>query len=149
MARVSKFNGDVFKSESVHFEIHPDEYEVLLAFGYKKTKSLFNHLHPIHSSIVMVFRYHDEEEDEISLSIPYIASLNTKKVTEECLERDNQLQGKKEVPINVGLFKEYEELQAKKKKRMKEFPLLKAKFQELNENAKARFKQEKEVVAVS
>ncbi|GJY23640.1 calcium-dependent protein kinase 11-like protein [Tanacetum coccineum] len=52
---------------------------------------------------------------------------------------DNQLQGKKEVPINAWLFREYEELQAKKKKWMKEFPLLKAKFQELNGNAKASF----------
>ncbi|GKC03637.1 hypothetical protein Tco_0995247 [Tanacetum coccineum] len=53
------------------------------------------------------------------------------------------------LPVNVGLFRKYEELQAKKKKRMKEFPLLNAKFQELNENAKACFELEKEVVVVS
>nr|GFC21355.1 hypothetical protein [Tanacetum cinerariifolium] len=50
------------------------------------------------------------------------------------------------LPNGEGLFREYEELQAKKKKRMKKFPLLKAKFQELNENAKASFELEKEAV---
>ncbi|GKB73712.1 hypothetical protein Tco_0935124 [Tanacetum coccineum] len=64
-------------------------------------------------------------------------------------DEETDLQGKKEVPVNAWLFREYEELQSKKKKRMKEFLLLKAKFQELNENSKARFELEKEADVVS
>ncbi|GKB18533.1 hypothetical protein Tco_0852456 [Tanacetum coccineum] len=65
------------------------------------------------------------------------------------INRGLAIEGELYLPVNVGLFRKYEELQAKNKKRMKEFPLLNAKFQELNENAKACFELEKEVVVVS